>query len=248
MFLPFHACPSCGRASLREFTHCISCNTMVCGSCGDNEKYGHICGICLEKDTTMKINLVLFDMDGVIVDSMPMLEDLGIQTIIRTYPVSRISAIAMYNATVGCPFHEQLELLFPNNPSNIVACQSYEKSHADMSQHFTLAEGAVDLMNWLYAEHYATGLVTSTTRDIVRIMNQVCDLKFNFLGGYEKNYDKVDQILRAKKCFETSQDNTILFGDSKNDEIFAAKAKVLFHLVTHRTLQHEVKHVLEMYG
>jgi len=47
--LPFHICPSCGdSATLREFIHCISCNTMVCGNCGDDEKYGHICGKCLE--------------------------------------------------------------------------------------------------------------------------------------------------------------------------------------------------------
>jgi len=196
----------------------------------------------------MRIDLVLFDMDGVIVDSMPMLEDLGIRTMMETYTVSRNIAAGMYEETVGRPFHEQLDILFPNNSNNIIASHAYEKSHADMAQHFALAEGIVELMNWLYVKHYATGLVTSTTKDIVQIMNQVCDLKFNYLGGYEENSDKAAQILQAKKYFGTSRDSTILFGDSKNDKIFAEKADTLFHLVTHRTLQYEVKHVLEMYG
>src|SRR6476619_728665 len=70
--------------------------------------------------------VLLCDLDGTLIDSMPTLADLATEVIEERYGTPRILARALYLATCGLPFHQQLEEMFPEDARNAEASADFE--------------------------------------------------------------------------------------------------------------------------
>src|ERR1051325_5694866 len=62
--------------------------------------------------------VLLCDLDGTLIDSMPTLADLATEVIEARYGTPRILARELYLATCGLPFVKQLEEMFPDDARN----------------------------------------------------------------------------------------------------------------------------------
>ena len=70
--------------------------------------------------------VLLCDLDGTLIDSMPTLADLATEVIEARYATPRILARELYLATCGLPFEKQLEEIFPEDPRNADASAEFE--------------------------------------------------------------------------------------------------------------------------
>src|ERR1051325_1960870 len=70
--------------------------------------------------------VLLCDLDGTLIDSMPALADLATEVIEARYGTPRVLARELYLATCGLPFVKQLEEIFPDDPRNAAASAAFE--------------------------------------------------------------------------------------------------------------------------
>src|SRR5262245_18700994 len=70
--------------------------------------------------------VLLCDLDGTLIDSMPTLADLATEVIEERYGTPRILARELYLATCGLPFVKQLEEIFPDDARNADASADFE--------------------------------------------------------------------------------------------------------------------------
>src|ERR1700759_2102728 len=70
--------------------------------------------------------VLLCDLDGTLIDSMPTLADLATEVMESVYGTPKILARELYLATCGLPFVKQLEDIYPGDPRNAGASDLFE--------------------------------------------------------------------------------------------------------------------------
>ncbi len=174
----------------------------------------------------MSQKLFLFDLDGVLIDSLPNMK------------IAWESSCRLYNVTVdfkefyrnlGMGFYESLnklkiyknQHLFINNYKK-VSCKNFDK--------IKIFKGVKKTLKILSLKH-KIGLVTSKdlfrTKKILKIYN----LKFNIISCPKKNLKPKpfpDQILYALNKFKFNKKNIFFIGDTLYDYHAAKAAKVNF--------------------
>src|SRR5260221_14050443 len=71
--------------------------------------------------------VLLCDLDGTLIDSMPTLADLATEVMESTYGTPRILGRELYLATCGLPFVKQIEEIYPGDPRNAGASELFER-------------------------------------------------------------------------------------------------------------------------
>lgn len=182
--------------------------------------------------------LIIFDMDGTLVDSMPQLRQLAIAMIVHYYRIPDRMAASEYDRTVGKPFREQLNEIFGHDDArNSVAANTYETEHIMLAPSFPLGEHTVPVLLKLKAVGIKTALVSSTHKVIVRMMKQVQDLPITHVFGYTQGMDKDAQI--AKACLyagHVRSTETLYIGDSASDGLLAENIGIPFQLADVHTM------------
>jgi len=72
-------------------------------------------------------NTVIFDFDGTLADSMPFLEQIGVQMMMKYFGVSKEDATHRYRSTTGLPYEHQVKMNYPDHPKNEDAIEEFEK-------------------------------------------------------------------------------------------------------------------------
>src|ERR1700710_2120778 len=70
--------------------------------------------------------VLLCDLDGTLIDSMPTLADLATEVMEKAYGTPRVLARELYLATCGLRFVRQLEEIYPGDRRNAVANEQFE--------------------------------------------------------------------------------------------------------------------------
>ena len=71
---------------------------------------------------------VVFDLDGTLVDTMPILADLASSVMSERFGITRERARELYLSTCGIPFADQLEAIYPEDPRNAEAADTFESA------------------------------------------------------------------------------------------------------------------------
>jgi phosphoglycolate phosphatase-like HAD superfamily hydrolase len=193
----------------------------------------------------MKTRLVVFDMDGVILDSIPTLRELALNTICKHFHVCDETAHAYYEQTLGLPFQKQLETVFLHHPKNELATLDYEDKHSKMCPALPLSPFAETVMRTLRREGIRAALATSTYRwMLLKNLPQVRALGFDYLGGYiPPRMDKTYQIEAAMGITLNLREKTLFVGDTEQDKHFADQAGVSFFQVQANQLYNVLNHL-----
>jgi len=192
--------------------------------------------------------LAIFDMDGVIVDSMPILTENAISLIQAYFEVDYKQAEKAYLSSVGRPFSFQLKEAFPGHPNLERAIDSYETLHEQRAHSFPVGRNTQYLLEILKRQHYKTALVSSTRRELIqRHMPQVMALPFDFIEGQKDGFNKRDQVEYVIAEAAIPESLVWMFGDTHHDERVAFFAGINFRMISHPTsLYLEVSSALEL--
>ncbi len=195
------------------------------------------------------IKLAVFDMDGVVLNSMPQLRELGVHIIQESFQVARIEAQKAYDRTVGMSFrsqldHVQLEVI--DVGVNDAIAKQYAEGHKTLCQFFKVSRYFDSFLDWREMPQH-TALISSTDSDIIHNhLPQVIGLPFNFILGRSQiriddtsiRLEKADQLMCLQTVLHLKSDEILFFGDTPRDECIANSLDIHFKLVTTDSFHH----------
>lgn len=179
-------------------------------------------------------NLIIADMDGTILDSMPFLSSLGVAVLIAAADINEHDAWTFYQSTVGMPFMRQLkewnircrrDRLDVSEIDSVVGMSKlYARAHKSAAPLFKMTSFGHQLTQHRFDPYFPfqLALVTSTTKDIVDATPLLSCIKWNYIGGHDGGgFGKLEQI---QVCLDTLQrpiTDVIYVGDSRSDRDIA---------------------------
>ena len=173
--------------------------------------------------------VLLCDLDGTLIDSMPALADLATETIESRYGTPRVLARELYLATCGLPFIKQLEEIFPGDPRNAAASDEFEgrkPAHCGaigMSAETRRALESLKGMGVRVAVSSNNG--NENVRAFVRQSGFSFDLALGYGNGLAKGKPHLDEASRA---FSADRQEMLFVGDSLHDGEIAEREGIPF--------------------
>ncbi|MFW9914224.1 MAG: HAD family hydrolase [Candidatus Thorarchaeota archaeon] len=177
------------------------------------------------------IKAIVFDFDGTIADTMPVLERIAVELLQKNYGISKEFARLGYITTTGLPFCQQMELLYPKNPLNQGVIDIFEKKKLESIFEQPLFEDTIDVLDNLRERGYITVISSSTIQSIIEEyckregIAERLDLILGFAPGFEKGKA---HFTRTCEVFDLKPSNILFVGDSLKDAERALEGQVAF--------------------
>ena len=178
--------------------------------------------------------VLLCDLDGTLIDTMPILADLAAEVLEQVHGLPRPLARDMYLATSGIPFIRQLDLICPDDARNVAASARFE---AEKPARCAAARLPGDSRRALLElRGRGTRVVVSSNNGVANVsaFAQVTDFPFDLALGYDgKGLAKGrPHIACAAAVFGASCEEMVLVGDSLHDGEIAEREGLRFIGVT----------------
>jgi phosphoglycolate phosphatase-like HAD superfamily hydrolase len=173
--------------------------------------------------------VVLFDLDGTLVDTMQAFADLAAVVMTRRFGVALRTARKLYLETSGIPFLQQLEGIFGEHPSVVDAATEYEAR-----KHAIAAAAEMDGATRAALENVrarGVGLVVSSNgmqKHVDRFAARsagLFDLALGFGGALAKGEPHISLV---EKVLGVRRDRLVFIGDSLRDGELAEASGVRF--------------------
>lgn len=163
---------------------------------------------------------VVFDFDGTLANSMPFLESIGVDVMMKYYGVSKDEATTRYRSTTGLPYEHQIKMNFPGHPMNDTAIEEFEELKINRIFEQELFPDAVETVTELRKRGINVFVSSSTFQPTIEEYFRrrgILDLFTGILGyreGFEKGADHFNYIHNE---FGVSFDQMVFVGDSLKD-------------------------------
>ena len=163
---------------------------------------------------------VIFDFDGTLADSMPFLEQIGVEMMMKYFDVEKEDATHRYRSTTGLPYEQQVKMNFPDHPQCDAAIEEFEKLKKDRifdQQLFEDTEGTVRELNERGIDVFVSSSTFQPTIEEYFRRTGLLDLFRGILGyrpGFEKGADHFNHI---KAEYNVQFDDMLFIGDSLKD-------------------------------
>ncbi len=177
----------------------------------------------------------LFDFDGTLVDTMEGFADIAGEVMNRNFPeMSFDEARRRYLETSGVPFHQQLEIIFPNASENVAMASEFEDRK---KEGFFRAKFENDVkigIDGLRKRGDLAGISSNNFQDLIEQFVKKEDLSFDIIMGYvneefQKGKDHFDYFLEKYKM---DRSDLTFVGDSMKDAEKALNNNLKFIGVT----------------
>jgi len=163
---------------------------------------------------------IVFDFDGTLADSMPFLESIGVEMMMKYYEVSHDDATTRYRSTTGLPYVQQIKINFPNNSMNEQAIEEFEHLKIERifeQELFADAEETVrEILNMNIDVFVSSSTFQSTIEEYFKRLG-ILDL-FRAILGYRPGFEKgADHFKYIQQNFEVPSNLMLFVGDSLKD-------------------------------
>ncbi len=174
--------------------------------------------------------VLVFDLDGTLVDSMPALAAVATDILCRSCAFSPDVARDHYFATSGRPFADQLQVIRPNNPSgNIALAAEFERRKQYISMEIGLSPATRATLIALRRRGLRLAISSSCSQPLLDLFMHThkppVDIALGHADGSGKGLSHFRTICGALGC---QLSDLVFIGDSLFDATVAAQAGVAF--------------------
>jgi phosphoglycolate phosphatase-like HAD superfamily hydrolase len=174
--------------------------------------------------------VLLCDLDGTLIDTMPILADLATDVLHDMYGMSRGLARDMYLGTSGLPFIRQLDTICPGDARNPLASARFEASKPARCNSARMPADTRRALADL--QRRGTRIVVSSNNGVENVdaFVKAADFPFNLVLGYDgKGLSKGrPHIDRAARAFGVARADMVFVGDSLHDGEIAEREALRF--------------------
>jgi phosphoglycolate phosphatase-like HAD superfamily hydrolase len=163
---------------------------------------------------------VIFDFDGTLADSMPFLQNIGVEIMMKHFGVSKDDATERYVTTTGLPYEHQIKMNFPEDPRNEAAIEEFEQLKIERifeQELFPDAEDTVRELQKRGFEMFVSSSTFQTTIEEYFRRKGFLDL-FMAIVGYRPGFEKgADHFNHINSTYKIHFDDMVFVGDSLKD-------------------------------
>lgn len=173
--------------------------------------------------------VLLCDLDGTLIDSMPTLADLATEVIEERYGTPRILARELYLATCGLPFIKQLEEIFPGDARNAEASADFEGRKPARCGAIRMAAETRRALEEIRGLGVRIAVSSNNGTENVDAFARNAGFAFDLVLGYGDGMAKGRAHLDAtSRAFGASRQEMLFVGDSLHDGEIAEREGIPF--------------------
>jgi phosphoglycolate phosphatase-like HAD superfamily hydrolase len=173
--------------------------------------------------------VLLCDLDGTLIDSMPVLADLATDVMEGSFGTPRILARELYLATCGLPFIKQLEEIYPGDRRNLSASDQFEGRKPARCGAIRMSAETRRALERMRGLGVRIAVSSNNGVDNVASFASAADFRFDlalgFGGGLAKGRPHLDKTAAA---FGVGRQEMLFVGDSLHDGEIAEREGVPF--------------------
>jgi phosphoglycolate phosphatase-like HAD superfamily hydrolase len=172
---------------------------------------------------------LLCDLDGTLIDTMPVLADLATDVMNEIYGLPRALGRELYLTTCGLPFIKQLEDIFPGDARNSNASDIFEGRKPSRCSMARMPEDTRAALRDLRARGVRIAVSSNNGQDNVETFVRLSGFPFDLVMGYGDGMSKGrTHIETAERTFGVDRQEMLFIGDSLHDGEIANQNKIPF--------------------
>ena len=163
---------------------------------------------------------VIFDFDGTLADSMPFLESIGVEMMMKYFGVSKEDATNRYRSTTGLPYEQQVKMNFPDHPMCEAAIEEFEQLKIDRIFDQHLFDDTEETVRELNKKGFDLFVSSSTFQPTIEEYFRRLGMMEQFKGilGYRQGFEKgADHFNHIHTEYKIEFEDMLFVGDSLKD-------------------------------
>lgn len=178
----------------------------------------------------MSKHVVIFDFDGTLVDSMGGFTQIAAKVLSKYFGVTQAQGAALYKATSGLPFCDQVGVLFPEHANTEAAIDAFESEKATSYLSKAPFPDAHDMLVQLHQKGLTTVISSNNFQTLVDKLVAHTKLPVDLaLGLRDHDFGKGDpHFNHISEVYGVGRDAMVFIGDSLKDAEHAMDCGVDF--------------------
>lgn len=177
-----------------------------------------LAGRAVEPERLRLPRVMLCDLDGTLIDSMPTLADLATEVMGQSHGTPAALARELYIATCGLPFFRQLEAVFPGDPRNAEAARSFEAGKPERCNRIRMSAEVVRALEEMRSRGVLVAVSSNNGSENVAAFAASAGFVFDLVLGFGDGLSKGrPHIERAEAVFGFDRAQMLFVGDSLHD-------------------------------
>ena len=173
--------------------------------------------------------VLLCDLDGTLIDTMPILADLAADIMSESYAMPRSLAREMYVATCGLPFFQQLEAICPQDPRNADVAARFEAAKPALCRSARMPADTRRALITLQGRGVRIVVSSNNGKENVDAFADSSGFAFDLVLGFGDGLAKGGpHVTRAEQTFRARRGEMMFIGDSLHDGEIAATTGIPF--------------------
>lgn len=162
--------------------------------------------------------VLLCDLDGTLIDTMPVLADLATEVMASMYGIPKVLGRELYLATCGLPFVAQLEEIFPGDARNPAASELFESGKPARCSSARLPGDTRAALVELRARGVRIAVSSNNGRANVEAFAATSGFPFDLVMGYGDGLAKGrPHVELVERTFGVGRGEMLFVGDSLHD-------------------------------